>query len=165
MGEAEPGLAAPFEAVEQISVARTSTLKDRIAAAFDDTESRWWHLVNRFVFLAIVISVGATVIETVPSFELEFRRAFDTIEVATIALFTVELALRIWCADSPVGTFGKRRHPRLAYMLSPAGMVRSFVRGSLSISERRTSWSLDCSDWCGSSESSNSRAKRERCGC
>ena len=51
MGEAEPGLAAPFEAVEQMSVARTSTLKDRIAAAFDDTESRWWHLVNRFVFL------------------------------------------------------------------------------------------------------------------
>jgi len=123
MGEAEPGLAAPFEAVEQMSVARTATLKDRIAAAFDDTESRWWHLVNRFVFLAIVISVGATVIETVPSFELEFRRAFNTIEVATIALFTVELALRIWCADSPGGTFGKRRYPRLAYMLSPGGIV------------------------------------------
>ena len=69
MGEAEPELAAPFEAVEQMPVARTSTRKDRIAAAFDDTESRWWHVLNRFVFLAIVISVGATVTETVPSTE------------------------------------------------------------------------------------------------
>jgi hypothetical protein len=46
MGEGEPGLAAPFETVEQMSVARTSTLKDLIAAAFNDTESRWWHLVT-----------------------------------------------------------------------------------------------------------------------
>jgi hypothetical protein len=140
MGEAEPGLTAPFEAVEQMSVARTSRLKDRIAAAFDDTESRWWHLVNRFVFLAIVISVGATVIETVPSFELEFRRAFNTIEVATIALFTVELALA-----SGVRTRRWARSESAAIRGSPTCSARAGWSIScpwfLSISERRISWS------------------------
>ncbi len=99
------------------------TAKDRVAAAFDESESRWWHLVNRVVFVAILLSVGATVIETVPKFEREFRGLFDAIEVVTIALFTVELTLRIWCADSSRSMFGKHRHPRLAYVLSPAGLI------------------------------------------
>ena len=98
-------------------------VKNSVASAFDDSASTWWHLVNRLVFVAIVLSVGATVMETVPKFDHDYRHMFDTIEVATIAIFTVELTLRIWCADAASSPFGRRRHPRLAYVLSPSGII------------------------------------------
>ena len=98
-------------------------LKGRVAAALDDTGSRWWRLTNGLIFTVIAVSVAATVLETVPAFEDRLRREFDLVEVIAVAFFTIELGLRLWAANAPMARFGTRRHPRVAYLFSPSGLI------------------------------------------
>jgi voltage-gated potassium channel len=98
-------------------------LKGQVAAALDDTGSRWWRLTNGLIFAVIAISVTATVLETVPTFEHRFRWEFDLAERVAVVFFTMELFLRLWAATSPVARFGARRHPRMAYLFSPSGLI------------------------------------------
>jgi voltage-gated potassium channel len=103
--------------------ARRNILKGRLAGAFHDSESRWWRLTNGLIFAVIVASVAATVLESVPEFENGYRGEFELIEVTAVAFFTIELLLRLWSANDPISRFGAHRHPRLAYLFSPSGLI------------------------------------------
>ncbi len=53
--------------------------------------------MDRFLILVIFGSVVAIVLESIPTFEAAYAETFLWIEVVTIAIFTVEYVLRIWC--------------------------------------------------------------------
>jgi len=60
---------------------------DRLAEVFD-----------RLLILLIVLNVVAFIAETVPSLEQAYRYWFELFETVSVAIFTLEYALRIWSA-------------------------------------------------------------------
>ena len=88
-----------------------------ILEATDPSERRT-QLVNRFLFLVIIISVLGVILETVGDLYLRYDTIFSAIELAAVAIFMVEYILRIWsCTIS-----SRYRHPimgRLRFAFRP----------------------------------------------
>jgi len=81
-------------------------------------------LVDRLLVALILVNLVAVALESVPHLRADYRPIFDAIEYLSLVVFTVEYALRIWCAVE----YGPNRHmppmrARLKYVLSPAGIV------------------------------------------
>ena len=78
--------------------------------------------VNVALLVLIVVIVIVVVLETVRGLDLEFHAGFHTIEVFSVAVFSVEYALRLWsCTSVP-----KYRSPvlgRLRFALTPLALV------------------------------------------
>jgi voltage-gated potassium channel len=97
--------------------------KDRVAIALDGVGSPLWRVVNGLIFVAIVASVTATVLATVPELDQRYGNVFDLVEIITVGMFSVELTVRVWSANSALSSVGKRRWSRGAYLLSPSGLI------------------------------------------
>ena len=79
-------------------------------------------LLDLFLITLIAINVAAVILETVESIEIRFRSVFWVIEIISVAVFTVEYAVRVWaCPANP--EFSDRKYPRIAYMTSPLALI------------------------------------------
>jgi len=80
--------------------------------------------VNRFLIALIAVNLVALALQSVPSWEAEFGGVFLAIELVSLIVFTVEYGLRLWVAadNLPQRAKGAGR-ARLAYVLSPAGLI------------------------------------------
>ena len=96
--------------------------RDAVAALLHAAGSWTGRVVQTLIVVAIVTSVTATILETVPRLH-SYDRLFDRIELVCTVLFTAEVLLRIWSAGGRASPFARRRFPRLAYLLSPGGIV------------------------------------------
>ena len=78
--------------------------------------------INAFIIILIALNVIAVILETVPSLEAEYRNFFYYFDIISVALFTIEYALRVWSSNIDA----KYRHPfygRIKYMLSAAALI------------------------------------------
>lgn len=78
----------------------------------DDNE-----LIDRIVavilMLLIIVSVAAVILETVAEYAAAYGRLFQSIEVVSVGIFTVEYLLRLWIAPLDpryAGRFGRLRY-------------------------------------------------------
>ena len=80
--------------------------------------------VDRLLVALILVNLVAVTLESVPSIGARYALIFDLIEYVSLAVFTVEYGLRIWCAveHGPYGHLNGMR-ARVRYILSPAGLV------------------------------------------
>jgi voltage-gated potassium channel len=81
-------------------------------------------LVDRVLVALILLNLVAVALESVPAIGARFTLGFDLIEFFSLAVFTAEYGLRLWCAVE----HGPHRHlsatrARLKYALSPAGII------------------------------------------
>lgn len=81
-------------------------------------------LLHYFLIVIVLLSVGGTVLATVPSLELRDQEWFYWGECAALAIFAAEYTLRIWVApEHPL----RRRLPawraRLNYLFTPAAII------------------------------------------
>ena len=88
-----------------------------------DVSSR---VVDRILILLISGSVIAVILESIPAMEAAYADSFYWFEVATVAVFTVEYFLRIWCsvdddkyANSDMGPLDIR----LRFIFSPTAII------------------------------------------
>jgi voltage-gated potassium channel len=86
-----------------------------------DRTSRW---VDRFLVALIIVNLVAVALESIPAYEVHYAEAFALIEYFSLAVFTVEYALRLWTAVE----HGPNRHlphtrARMKYVLSTAGLI------------------------------------------
>jgi voltage-gated potassium channel len=82
-----------------------------------DRAALWF---DRALVALIVLNVAAFILETVPSLEARYGYWFDLFESASVAIFTIEYALRIWTA--PEVPYLKRQpawQARLAWARRP----------------------------------------------
>jgi voltage-gated potassium channel len=82
------------------------------------------HIVSRVLVALILINLLAVILESVPSLAASYGRLFLVIELASLVVFTVEYALRLWvaCEDEQHRHLGPHR-ARISYATSPAGVV------------------------------------------
>ena len=81
-------------------------------------------LVNWFLIALIVVTLVATVLESVPRLAAAHGEIFDAIETTALVVFSIEYAARLWtAAEHPpwrrLGAFSSRLH----FVLSPAGLI------------------------------------------
>lgn len=81
-------------------------------------------LFDGFILTAIIVSIVGLVLGTVERYGTPAQELFNSIEIVTVGIFTVEWLLRVWCSvEDPSG---KYRHPvwgRLRYSVSPMALV------------------------------------------
>jgi voltage-gated potassium channel len=80
--------------------------------------------VDRALVVLIVINLVAVALESMPQYATRYATAFDWIEYFSLAVFTIEYALRLWVAVE----HGPYRHlshmrARLKYATSAAGII------------------------------------------
>ncbi len=91
-----------------------------VASAYDSSG----RLVHRLLVLLVLVSVTATVLESVPSLYARYAVWFHAIEAFVAVLFTIEYALRIWAiVDHPPLQHLPPWRARLSYAGSPAVVV------------------------------------------
>jgi voltage-gated potassium channel len=62
----------------------------------NDTETR---LVNGFLIILLLVNVAAFFLQTFEDISTRYAYVFQSIEVFSVAIFTVEYILRVWVAD------------------------------------------------------------------
>lgn len=81
-------------------------------------------LVNRLIVLLIIVNLVAITVETVPPYGVQYAALFDAIEYLSLALFTLEYALRVWVAVEHAPYGGEPGSgARLKFILSPLGLI------------------------------------------
>jgi len=88
-------------------------------AADGDSLSRAF---DRFLLALILLNAAAVVVASVQALGTKYAHLFRSFEVFSVAVFSVEYALRVWaCVEDP-----RYRHPlkgRLRYVLTPLALV------------------------------------------
>ena len=80
--------------------------------------------VDRFLIILILANVIAIILETVPAIEARFAPFFLAFELFSIVVFTIEYLARLWsCVEKPLDDTVSPRQSRLAWMVSPLGII------------------------------------------
>ena len=80
--------------------------------------------INGILIGVIVVTLAATVMQSVPSIAAAHERAFEVVEYAAAAIFSIEYALRLWtAAEHPQWRSLGTLRAALRWSISPAGMI------------------------------------------
>jgi voltage-gated potassium channel len=91
-----------------------------------DGGTLWDKLINSFIVSLIVLNTVAVILETVESLYKEYYALFESFELFTIIIFSIEYVLRVWSCTSSE----KYRHPikgRIKYIFSAGGLLDLFT--------------------------------------
>lgn len=102
------------------------TPRQRFYDLLEETEntSALERAINLFLVTTIVGSVAAICLETLPEFHDRYARLFEWIEIATIAIFTIDYLLRWWVAPEREATGAQEPwRSRWHYAISPYGII------------------------------------------
>ena len=95
--------------------------KTRISGILEpgDEDSKYF---DPFIIGLIFLNVAAVVLETVDWIYLRYASLFDAFNIFSVAVFTVEYALRVWsCTVNP--EFGDPVRGRLRFMVTPLALI------------------------------------------
>ena len=82
------------------------------------------HAVHVSLILLIMVNVAAVVMESVPAIRDEFGGVFIAIEIVSGVVFTLEYALRLWCAPEFPPWYGlKAWRARLRWVVQPQSLI------------------------------------------
>jgi voltage-gated potassium channel len=80
--------------------------------------------INRAIGSLIVISVGATILDSVPRLRAQYGDLFTGVEILSLAAFSIEYILRVWIAPEHTPYSRSRAAAaRAAYIVSPQGII------------------------------------------
>lgn len=82
--------------------------------------------INIFIITLIVLNVIAVMLETVHPLFDNHRKLFDTFDLVSVIIFSVEYVLRVWsCTNDP--KYKGSIKGRIKYMLSPGALIDLFA--------------------------------------
>ena len=85
-------------------------------------DSKWDKFVNGFIITLIVLNLVAVMLETVHPYYDEHKLFFDTFDLVSVIIFTIEYVLRVWsCTHDP--RYKGSIKGRLKYMLTPGALI------------------------------------------
>ena len=103
-----------------------SRLRSRVYGALEQasSEGRLGTIVHWGLIGLIVVTLAATVLETVPRLANAYRSVFETIEYVALAVFSAEYLARLWAAaeNPPWRPLGAVRS-RVRFALSASGLI------------------------------------------
>ena len=106
------------------------TLRRRVYHLIDEPlpGKRTVHVFNAFIVILILANVAAVVLESVPAVEEAYSALLQAFDAFSVAVFTVEYALRLWIApEHPLYIAFTPLRARLKYALSFHALVDLFA--------------------------------------
>jgi len=103
------------------SSSRKSGFRHRIHLILEAGRSsgRWGLLFEIFLIVLIVGNAIAVSLDSIPRFALAYGRLFQWFEMVSVAIFTVEYALRVWTAPEDPRFAGRPFADRMRYVAQP----------------------------------------------
>lgn len=78
--------------------------------------------INIFIITLIVLNVIAVMMETVKPLYTNYQKFFETFDLVSVIIFTIEYVLRVWsCTDDP--KYKGSIKGRIKYMLTPGALI------------------------------------------
>jgi voltage-gated potassium channel len=101
-----------------------SRVKDKVYSLLDPNTggTALDKVINTFIILLILLNTVAVITETVERIFTAYRPIFDAFEVFSVAVFSIEYILRVWCCTS----VEKYKHPvigRLKYIFTIGALI------------------------------------------
>lgn len=91
------------------------------SASLLDWRGIWF---DRALIVLILANVLAVILETIPRVEMRYGAFFDGFEIFSVAVFTVEYAVRLWvCVDNVNGGHERPGIERLRYAVSSGALI------------------------------------------
>ena len=85
-------------------------------------ESKADKAINIFIITLIVLNVIAVMMETVNPLYNNYKKLFDTFDLISVIIFTIEYVLRVWsCTHDP--RYKGSIKGRIKYMLTPGALI------------------------------------------
>ena len=117
-----------MSAVPQVRLEEQASTRRRLYQLLDTShaDDRTGLIVDRVLILLITGSIVAVILESIPALEVAYADVFYWIEVLTVAVFTVEYFLRIWCAIDSEEFADSGMSPaeiRLRFVFSPYAII------------------------------------------
>jgi voltage-gated potassium channel len=85
-------------------------------------DSKWDKFINGFIITLIALNLVAVMLETVHPYYDEHKLFFDTFDLVSVIIFTIEYVLRVWsCTHDP--RYKGSIKGRLKYMLTPGALI------------------------------------------
>lgn len=103
---------------------RVARIRQRLYGALEGSGVGLSALIQRGLIGLVVLTLLATIFESVPRFDAAYGRVFETIEYVALVIFTLEYAARLWTAveHPPWRRLGAVRSA-LHFAVSPAGII------------------------------------------
>jgi voltage-gated potassium channel len=84
--------------------------------------SKWDKFLNAFILTLIVLNVIAVMLETVHPLYENYKTAFDTFDLISVIIFTIEYVLRVWSSNVEKRYSGSIKG-RLKYIFTPGALI------------------------------------------
>ena len=85
-------------------------------------DSKWDKFFNAFILTLIGLNVIALILETVRPLYDNYKTAFDTFDLVSVIIFTIEYVLRVWSSNVEKKYAGSVKG-RLKYMLTGGALI------------------------------------------
>ena len=85
-------------------------------------DSHWDKIINTFLITLIILNVIAVMLETVEPIHVKYKSFFDTFDLVSVIIFSIEYLLRLWSANH----HDKYRHSikgRIKYIFSFGAII------------------------------------------
>lgn len=104
---------------------RPSTLRRRVFDILDEgSTDPLGRLIDRGLIGLILLNVAATIAESVPSVASRYGPVLTGIEIASVAAFTIEYLVRLWCApEHSLAELRSAWHARLVFAVTPSALI------------------------------------------
>src|SRR5579859_3661146 len=105
---------------------RVAAARQRLYALLEQgsADDRLSRMVDWALIALVVVTLAATVIESVPKWSIAYHQAFEIIEYAALVVFSAEYAARLWTAREypPWRRLGAVQSA-FRFAVSPAGLI------------------------------------------
>ncbi|HEX4532919.1 MAG TPA: ion transporter, partial [Rhizomicrobium sp.] len=115
---------------ERIATSHTESIRHRVYTVLEGGRGGgfWGTAVEAGLVFLIVTNVAAYVLQSVPDYAHGHARFFAVFEFISVALFTIEYALRLWSApEDPLVDETRPLGGRLHYALQPLMLIDFFA--------------------------------------
>jgi voltage-gated potassium channel len=85
-------------------------------------DTKWDKILNAFIIILIILNVAAVMLETVPYIYEPHKEFFDTFDLISVIIFTIEYVLRVWSSNHDP-RYSHSLHGRIRYMLSTDALI------------------------------------------
>jgi voltage-gated potassium channel len=116
----------PSSSPVRVSFCASTRARQRLYAILEQSsgDDRLSAMVSGGLIAVVVITLAATVLESVPKWSAAYRDIFEAIEIAALAIFSIEYAARLWTAvEHPLWRQLGSARSALRFAASAAGLI------------------------------------------